>query len=205
MNPDDRAALMAAVNRLVAAPDAPQLYDALTDVIPVARRLGVRFTDEQAELNPLIDLACRHPDHYDNVMVLIETKRADAGLAPLDAKRNQVDKFDKTEYMAEFMQRKRVRERKVADVENMMRPPRDQLRGRARLDFMQMQSAKWKAELDERIAQTKAETEGRLRKPQLDAIRRAYWDEVDRYLDELEQYASTEMLKPAHQRKPRPT
>lgn len=204
MTAEDRAALLAAVNRLATDPDAPRLFETLTEVVPVARRLGVRLTGDAAELNPLIELACHRPDHYDNVMLLVESKREQAGLVPLDPKRGQIEKFDKNEYMAEFMQRKRERERKAADIENTLRPERDRLVGRSRIDFMQMQAAKWKSELDQRIEAARLEAGARLKKSQIDAVRAAFWDEVDRYLDELEEYARVEMLKPQHQRKLRP-
>lgn len=205
MTAEDRALLLAAVNRLVTDEEAARLYEALNDVIPVARRLGARLTGDLADLNPLIELACQRPEHYDNVMLLVETKREQAGKGPLDPKRNAIEKFDKNEYMAEFMQRKRERERKAADIENMLRPERDRLIGRSRLDFMQMQAGKWKQQLDERIETARKATGTRLKKEQLEVIRRAFWDEVDRYLDELEEYARAEMLKPVHQRRARPT
>lgn len=194
MTAEDRAALLAAVNRLVADPKAPGLYEQLSDAIPAARRLGLRFVGELEELNPLLDLAASRPEHYDNVVVLIETKRANAGLEPLDKKNLEVEKFDKNAYMADFMQRKRERERKAADIENMIRPQRDQLIGRSRMDFMQAQARKWRKQLDDRIAAARKAQEGRVTKEQLDAIRRTFWDEIDRYLDDLESEARRDML-----------
>lgn len=204
MSDESRAALLAAVNRLVVDDAAPRLYEALTDAVPPARRLSMRFVGDYDDLNPLLDLACTHPDHYDNVMALVESKRESRGAPPLDPKRGQVEKFNKNDYMADFMAKKRARERKAAEVENLMRPERDRLVGRARLDFMQMQAAKWKAELDKRLAAARAAQEGRIRLPELDAIRATFWDQVDRELDELEEYARREMLKPPHARSPRP-
>jgi hypothetical protein len=206
MTDDNRAALLAAVNRLVAGPDAPELYEALHDAVPVARRLGMRFTQERAELNPLLDLACTHPEHYNNALELIETKRETAGLPPLDPKRKEAEGYDRTKYMADFMRQKRERERKAAEIENLIRPEGQQLVGRARLDFMQLQSAKWKKQLDALIAARYSEVrEGggeRIPKAELTALRQSFWDQVDRELDEMYAYAKAEAQKPANKRRP---
>lgn len=200
------------MNILVQADNAGEMFEALQDVIPLARRLGVRLDGPLAVLNPLVALAVSNPEHYDNVLYLVETKREAAGLAPLDPLRNAAEKFDKTEYQANFMQQKREREKRAAEIENMMRREQDRLVGKARLEFMQAQSAKWKRELDAKIITARAQSgapgpdgkPSRIKKAQLDAIRRSHWDAIDRELDELLEYARSEQLKPAHQRKPRP-
>jgi hypothetical protein len=179
------------------------MFEALDEVVPVARRLGVRFVGQFAELNPLLDLAVERRDHYDNVMHLIEEKREAAGLPPLDTHRKDVEQGDRTAYMADFMARKRQRERKAAEIENMLRPESQQLIGRSRLEFMQLQSAKWKKQLDALIEARRREAGGeRVKRAELDALRQTFWDSVDRELDEMEEYARKEGLKPPHQRRP---
>lgn len=195
----DREALLEAVNRLVTDEGANHLYMILTEVIPMARRLGVRLHGDNAVLNPLVDLAVDHPTQYANVMNLVETKRSARGLPPLDDARTKDDQFDKTDYMRDFMQQKRLRERKAAEIENMMRPDSAKLIGRTRLDYMQAQSNKWKKQRDELLAKARKE-HGRLTKEQMNALLKGFWQRIDDELEELEALARAELQKPAHQR-----
>lgn len=97
---------------------------------------------------------------------------------------------DKTAYMREFMQTKRIRMRRAAEIENLVRPPRDRLIGRAHLDFMDAVAAKWKAEMDRRVEVARQAADGgRLPKETLDAVRQQFWDTVDLQLSEAEQAA----------------
>lgn len=198
MNPD-RAALLAAVNKLVLSPTANDLYELLLEVIPPARRLGVRLVGEHADLNPLVDLAVSDPTGYANVMNLVEDRRTKAGLAPLDVARTEDAQFDKTDYMRDFMQQKRTRERKAADIENMMRPEGQKLAGRSRMDFMHAQSLKWKKERDELLTKSR-QAQGKLTRAQMRELLELYWSRVDAELDELERLAREESQKPAHMR-----
>lgn len=196
MNPD-RAALLAAVNKLVQDPAASDLYELLIEVIPPARRLGVRLTGEHADLNPLVDLAVNDPTGYANVMNLVEDKRTKVGYGPLDHARTADAQFDKTDYMRDFMQQKRVRERKAADIENLLRPEGQKLVGRSRLDFMHAQSLKWKKERDETLQKSR-QAQGKLSRAQMRELLELFWSRVDNELDEIERLAREEPQKPAH-------
>lgn len=197
----DRAALLTAVNKLVQDSSANHLYLKMLELIPVARRIGARFVGDDAELNPLIDLAVADADKYASVMQLVETKRAQQGMPALDAARTEDGHFDKVDYMRDFMQEKRLRERRAADIENMIRAPKDRLVGRARLDFMQMQSKKWKQQRDVALDAARAECSGKLSRAQMSALLDKFWAKIDSDLDDLEELARAEMLKPSHQRK----
>ena len=196
----DREALLAAVNKLVLDSSADNLYNILLEVIPVARRLGVRLSGPNAVLNPLVDLAVEHPEKYANVMQLIETKRTDQGIAPLDQTRTTDGQFDKSEYMREFMQQKRERERKAVEIENLMRGEHDKLVGRARLDYMQAQSNRWKKDRDALLAKARASAGAGLSKDAMRTVLTGFWAKVDADLDELEKLARAESQMPANQR-----
>lgn len=105
-----------------------------------------------------------------------------------------VDGFDKSAYMREFMQAKRVRLRRAAEIENMHRPARDRLIGRTRLDFMDAQASKWKTEMDRRVEVARqAANGGRLPKETLDLVRLGFWQWVDEQLDAAEAAAVARM------------
>jgi hypothetical protein len=198
MDNELRSSLLQAVNALVAAENGPALYSDLQALIPVARSLNARFSDERAVFNPLVQLGLQNPESFGRVIDLIEHKRAELGQPPLA--RPADESFDKTAYMRDFMQQKRERERRRADIENMLRPPADALRGRARLDFMQMESNKWKIRRDDALEQARAGNGGRLSKDQQTELLKTFWSQVDRELDELEEVARAEQLKPRHLR-----
>lgn len=198
MDHEKRESLLHAVNFLVSAANGPELYADLQALIPVARNLGACFSDERAILNPLVTLGVSNPEQFGRVIDLIEHKRAEAGLEALI--RPADESFDKTSYMRDFMQEKRSRERKAAEIENMMRKPADQLRGRARLDFMQHQSARWKQQRDDALERARANHGGRLSKDQQQELLEAFWQGIDRELEQLEALARQEMLKPVHLR-----
>ena len=182
--------LAQAVNTLVERPDAAELFDTLSIVVNLVTkaRRPVALTGVASALTPLLDLAVSDAEAYERVVRLIDSKRAAAGLTPL---RGQfAEGFDKVEYQRVFMNEKRYRLRRAAAIENMARPERDQMRGRARQDFCDRQAAKWKITLDTRIASARQAADGaRLAQPHLDALRVQFWAEVDATLDDLESKA----------------
>lgn len=190
MDPNSRESLLAAVNTLVQAPDGPELYQAIGELLKIADKLEARFAGERAVLNPLVDLAVSDRERYLRVIGLVETKRLQAGLVPLIAQEDSG--YDKTEYMRDFMARKREREARAATIENLMRPESSQLKGRSRLDFMQMQSAKWKAQRDAMIASYRERVGRRLHRDEMRDLLSQFWAKVDRELDELEELARAE-------------
>lgn len=185
--------LLSAVNLLIKSPNAHELMAALEAAYSVAKIHPIKLSGDAAALNPLLDLRVSDPNTYENVLGLIETKRREIGYDPLQ--RPKSDKFDKTEYMRAFMDRKRERQRRAAAIENMLRPAKDALRGRSRLDFMDRQSANWKKELDALLEKSRAAHGGRLSKEQIEMIRDQFWNKVDEYLDKLETEARNELAK----------
>lgn len=200
MDEEDRLQLLEAVNLLIRHPAAQSLFDSMLAVSNLAKLHPVKLSGEAAPLNALMRLRNSDEDAYDRVVGLVESKRREAGIEPLI--RPPSDKFDKTEYMRQFMDKKRERQRRAAMIENMMRPERDALKGRARLDFMERQSTKWKTELDALLERAREAQGGRLPKESLEGIRDQFWKRVDDDLDKLEELAKEEMRKTGHFRKP---
>lgn len=187
MDDSKKTALIHAANLLIRAPNAHDLYESMVSAAPLmARYRDLRFVGESEPLNALALIKASHPDTFDGVVHLIESKRESAGFDPLN---QPDDKFDKAEYMQAFMEQKRMRQRRAADIENVLRPERDRLVGRSRLDFMQRQSAIWK---DERDAMLKAARESRgraLKRQEITEVLAAFWAKIDAQLDELEHIA----------------
>lgn len=194
--------LIDAVNFLVLSPDAQTAYNSMLAIANLAKMHPVALTGTAAVLNPLLRLRLIDEEAYDRVFALVEGKRQAAGATPLE--RPATDRFDKIEYMREFMDAKRQRQRRAAEIENMLRLEPDRLIGRARLDFMDGQSAKWKQELDARLEKAREMKGGRLPRVQVEAIRAAFWRSVDDRLDTLEEFARKEQLKPPHLRQRAP-
>jgi hypothetical protein len=187
---DSRDALLVAVNELIRSEDARQKLDAVEAILPAARRYSAVLTGELAIMNPLVELAVKQSDKFEKVLDLVDDKRAAAGLLPL---RTKGDQFDKNAYMKEFMVQKRARERRAADIENMMRPERDRLIGRARTDFMQRQAARWKEERDALLERARSNYDsGRIPREELDLLLKQFWENVDKQLDDLEDLAKQE-------------
>ena len=178
--------LVPAVQLLLQSPDAKDLYQTMLNAAPlVARHKDVRLTGEAACLNILAIVKFSHPSIYAGVIALIEKRRADADLEPLDSPSDE--KFNKSEYMQQFMEQKRVRQRRAADIENLQRSERDKLVGRTRLDFMQNQSAIWKKERDAFLEKVKdAAAPTRLKKEYIAAAVDQFWAKVDAQLDKQE-------------------
>lgn len=186
MDEQTKANLITAANLLIRSPNAHSLFQAMRDTAPLmARHSALRLTGEAEALNPLALVKVSHPDVYDAVITLIERKRAEAGYDPLEV--TPEDRFDKTAYMQQFMEQKRMRQRRAADIENAQRSERDKLVGRARLDFMQRQSAIWKAERDAFLMKAReAAAPRRLKREDVALALESFWKRVDERLDTLE-------------------
>lgn len=180
-------ALLAALNKLIVDEDARHLYDSLTACIAVKIAHPVALTGDAAVLNPLIEVGRSDPDRFQWLIQRVDEKRREALKAPLVQPKD--DGFDKSGYMREFMYQKRNRMRRAAEIENLQRPARDRLVGRDRLDFMDAQAAKWKAELDRRVEAARVAQGGRLPKEVLETLRRQFWESVDVQLDEADRKA----------------
>jgi hypothetical protein len=197
MDQVEKQALLEAVSVLITSPDAHQHFDALNSLYPLARAgHPVALAGDAAELNPMLRLRLRDPEGFDRVVDMIEAKRIGLGYDTL-RKGTAADKgYDKVEYMRQFMDQKRERQRLAATIENLRRPEKDKLVGNARLEFMRRQSVRWKELRDQameaaRIANGGIMTEG-LRKTTLDK----FWTAVDNDLASKHEEAKREALNP---------
>ncbi len=192
--------VLAAVATLIKAPDAHELFGELQLVLKLAlNNVRVALTGAAGVLNPLIDLRKRNPEGYEGVLALVEKKRADAGFDPLITEAAERC-YDKTEYMREFMNSKRERERRAVEIENLIRPEREKLRGTPRIEFMRRQSAVWKTDRD-RFLQAAQGVHGEglnLEKRKAAIVR--FWSAVDADLEVREQRAKEQSLLPVHKR-----
>lgn len=182
--------VLEAVNLLIKAPNAKILFDSMDATVPLAKQHPVRLSGEAAALNPILTLRLNDIATYDRVMDLVESKRQAAGYAPL---MRQDNRFNKTEYMRNFMDQKRERERRAAKIENMIRPASEALKGRARLDFMQRQSAIWKRERDALLERHRQMDGGTMCREKQQQLLDQFWTRIDAELDELETLALNEI------------
>jgi hypothetical protein len=195
----DKQELLEAVNELIVAPDAHDLFEALRDVIPLATRQPILLTGRSAAVNPILRLRVDNVEAYNKVMELVERRRAERGYDALQPAAEPPG-YDKTAYMREFMEQKRVRQRRAAEIENMLRPERDKLVGNHRLEFMRQQSLRWKEQLDAHMRKVKDASGGSLTR-EMDRMHRGqFWAAVDRHLDEKYEAARRESLKPTGKR-----
>lgn len=165
---------------LVEDQNAVELYEALSLVVRLVTKAHqpVGLTGDATVLGPLLDLAVERSDEYQRVLNLIDTKREQRGLPALQHR--QPAGFDKDEYQRVFMNEKRRRQRRAADIENDSRPERDRLVGRAREEFMRIQGHVWFTELTRRLDVARAaHGGGRVPKDVIDTVRHQFWSEVD--------------------------
>lgn len=189
MDNDTKLELVEAVNVLIRSPRAHDLYQLMLTASPLlARHKELALVGEAAPLNRLAKYKVSHPDTYASIIGLVEAKREAAGFTPLV--QAVEERFDKSAYMQQFMQQKRERQRRAADIENLQRSERDKLVGRSRVDFMQRQSAIWKTERDAMLNRAKEAAKPRpLKKEEIDLVVDSFWQKVDARLDELEALA----------------
>lgn len=190
---EDKQALLAALNTLIASDDARHLFQTLTAVVNLKVVHAVALDGEAAVLNPLVDIGRTDPERFERLIAKVDGKRREALKAPLVEPKD--DGFNKTEYMREFMYQKRLRMRRAAEIENKTRSPKDALIGRSRLDFMEAQAAKWKLELDRRIEVAREANGGaRLPKDTMDTVRTQFWSYIDEQLDAADAAATLRIL-----------
>src|SRR4051812_23821367 len=136
MESEEKQELLEAVTALITSPDAHELLDSLNSLYPL-KRAGhpVALTGAAAVLNAMLRLRIADAPGYERVLDMIEMKRVALGYDTL-RKGTAADKgYDKVEYMRQFMDQKRERQRLAATIENLRRPEKDQLVGNARLEF----------------------------------------------------------------------
>jgi len=180
----DKQALLLAINRLINHPKAREFYDTVQVAASLPAHLKLTLLPEAAELAPLVELLRDDKEAFGAVMELVDRKRAALGSPGLH--KPAETGFDKAEYQRAFMANKRIRERRAAELENAVRPGRDQLIGNARLEFMRVQSARWKAKRDQLVEAARAANGKPLSKEQLRQVLHSFWESVDAELDEIE-------------------
>ena len=179
----DNQSLIEAVKMLVHSDDAELLYESLLVVSRLPTNLLVGLTGEAEELYPLVHVKRADPDRFDQYMERVNRYRRQRLKAPLGGPNKG---FDKGEYQRAFMDQKRQRQRRAAELENAQRSERDQLIGNARLDFMREQSKRWKVRRDEMMVSAREAAGGTLTKEQQTRVLGSFWASVDAELDELE-------------------
>jgi len=197
MNEEDKAELLRAVNVLLTDPNAVELYAVFMEVSAAHARFPeyVTLYGEAYPLIPLLTLRRKNIKKFQQLLDYIEDRRLKTGLESLQKP------YDKTQYMREFMDNKRQRQRRAVLIENMMRPPKDALKGLARQQFCDAQSAKWKAQLDAKLEAARAalphadDRPARLPIETMNQIRRDFWTAVDHELAQLEELARKEQFK----------
>ena len=109
MDAERKAELLEAVNTLIEAADASDLYKKLVGVYEVANKgLPVRLVGPAAALNPILELMLEDYPTAERVIELVDAKRAEADLPELDPG------FDRAAYMRELMAKKRQRQQQAA-------------------------------------------------------------------------------------------
>lgn len=188
----DKQALASSVNELVRREDAPRLFEYLSSLTKLPAHWPVCFSGHAAILNPLLELSWDNPDGYRSILDLIDERRKMRGLPSMRGGST----YNVNSYQREFMQNKRLRERRAADIENMMRRPSEQLKGTSRMEFMRNQSAKWKAARDEMLERARLSLNThRLTREQMQELLTTFWQKIDNELDELERLARSEKMK----------
>lgn len=183
MDTNDKELLLDAVNTLIFEDDAPALYQSLLATAEFAMRHPVKLAGRAAALNALLKMRMEDAAAFWRVVGLVDAKREARGMLPL-AKPAEPVVVDKTAYQKEFMAQKRERQRRAAELENLARPKTAQLRGNARLEFMNAQSAKWKQQRDAFIERARVAAGGRLSQETLALAISQFWAGVDAELDE---------------------
>lgn len=189
----DKQGVLKAANALINDPYAEKLYETLMAVAKLPKHLPIGIVGDADVMNPLLNMHHSDREGFDKVMAMVDARRTAAGMPALVPDEEEPG-FDKREYQRVFMDQKRQRERRAADIENMLRPERDKLIGIHRLEFMRHRSARWKAKRDEMVNAVKAARGVKhLSKADLQSILAKFWAQVDKELDELEADAIRKM------------
>jgi hypothetical protein len=192
MDLEAKAALAEAANTLVADTDAKTLYTQMLGVLEVAQRnIPVQLVGRPAVLNALIRLALEDEAAYERVLDLIDRKRTEAGLQPL-----QEMELDRKTYMREFMAVRRERLRRLVELWNELRSENDKIRGASRLQFEQLHGARWKDEKDRREAALRAQLGRRLTAEERREVSTKLWEDVEEELTALQEFVREEVRKP---------
>lgn len=194
----DRELLAEAANTLVEDADAVQLFQQLAGVYDLAKKgVPVRLVGRAAVLNPLLVLWLEDEDSAMRVLDLVNNKRDARGLPPVGEQ-----DYQRRAYMREFMAAKRERGRRLVTLVNQLRAEDDKIKGAARVEFERLHARRWFDVRKEREDALRRAKGRRLSQEELKEIIRQLWEDVDRELDELEEFVKIEMKKPLHARAP---
>lgn len=186
----DRTELAAAMAILVAGTDeADEAANAYNHIRSAARIWPVQFTPgtPMDKLNVLLELERIQPEMAQQMRTMIDQRRMEKGRDPFWTPKPG---FDTNTYQREYMDRKRRRQRRASEIENLNRPAADQLIGNARLDFENKTHAEWMEKLNEKLDNAKAAATligEKLTREQQRVIRDTYWAKIDAQLDEAEE------------------
>lgn len=185
----------AAAIKLITAANSHELHEALEAVTRLATRYPVKLSGDASVLNPLVALSVADPDKFKAVMEFIDRERLKRGFDAFMAPPKASAKENKVAYMREFMDQKRLRQRKALDIENMRRPEKDRLVGNARMEFMRRASLRWKDLRDEALARA-TPTGGTLTAKQRSDVLDRFWAAVDEDLEHKMAEARKYQLNP---------
>jgi hypothetical protein len=193
----DMDEVKAAAKLLVTDDEAVDLYNILATTVRRAALLPIKLTGKYTKMNPLLDLYRDDKETYSTILKWVVDKREDRNLPPLRDEKA----LNKSEYMREFMFDMRARWRKAVYIENMLRPEKDKLKGEPRRQFEKRCSLEWARQRDALLdAERKRLGVERLPQDVLQATLKAFWENVDEQLEEMEAMTIEELRRPIHQR-----
>ena len=192
---DDKQAMLDAVNSLILGDQTEEFFSYLLTAVNAAARAPIRLTGAAAVLNPLVELRGSNPDGYNQVLGLIDRRRATIDRAPLATPRSEG--YDKVGYMRAFMDQKRERQKRAVEIENLLRPEKDRLVGNARLEFMRLQSVRWKAARDRVLAETAEKMGGQVTQEVRRVTLDFFWAAIDELLEDRLEEAKKARIDPA--------
>ena len=177
----DTQRLLAAINDLILDPDPQRKLDAMEAILPVTRLYPAKLTGDMAVLNEMVLVMREQPEDFPKIKAMIEDKRKVAGLGvcwkPMDPEKEKKLKYN--EYQRQLMARRRGWFNRWLEVQNMLRPESEAIRGNARLELEKTKLKEWK----------KLESSGAIT-----------WERFEVWLDELEDWLRGELHKPIQAR-----
>lgn len=198
MDAHQKSLLAEAANALIEDSDAQAIYKQMLGVYELAKKgVPVQLTGRPAVLNPLLDMMLTDFPAAERVVQLIERKRSEGGMTPLDD-----SVFDRKAYMRELMAQKRARQAKLVELVNMLRSDKDKIKGAPRMEFERIHAARWFDVRQEREDELRTRLGRRLTEDERTGIIRQLWVDVDTELAQLEEFVQAEMRKPLHSRAP---
>lgn len=198
----ERQAVLDAIKDLVADEDPRPKLEALEAVYTLARRYPVALVGSMSHLNPLIQVRLASDEEWEVIKVRIDVRREKEGLDPCwppPAPTKFTERYN--EYQKNLMQAIRDRTRRASAIENMLRGPKDQLRGNTRIEFERRVHLDWGRRRDALLADARERAGEKWTREMRRALTDKFWHDVDVELAAREAHARIETIKPAHLRK----